>query len=245
MSLPALPELTQFFNTLCETSAAQTLPMFRTSMRVVNKLEQDFDPVTEADRQAEISIRTRIEEHFPDHGIIGEEFGRIRPQAQYQWIIDPIDDNGVPLAGVMDQPFTRERYLSIGGRSKLAVANEEPVDLNTSAVSQLDQAILMTTSPNLLTGEKDRAYFNVENKVKLVRYGCDCYAYCQLAAGQVDLVIESGLNIYDIAALIAIVEGAGGLITDWAGGDASQGGFILAAANADIHAQALEQLNSS
>jgi histidinol phosphatase-like enzyme (inositol monophosphatase family) len=263
MSLPSISNLTRFFHEMCDCSAEQTLPLFRTHPDVTNKLEEDFDPVTEADQQAEIAIRKLIESRFPEHGIIGEEFGSVRTDAQYQWIIDPIDgtrafisgipvwgtliglyDNGIPVAGVMDQPFTRERYLAIGGTSHLSIAGGKSVSLNTATVDRLDQAILMTTSPNLLTGENDRAYFEVEKRVKLARYGCDCYAYCQLAAGQVDLVIESGLNIYDIAALIAIIEGAGGLVTNWAGGDASQGGSVVAAANRALHTKALEQLNS-
>ncbi len=262
MSLPSAAELTQFIDHLCDGAAAVTLPLFRSKLDVSNKLTDDFDPVTEADRRAESIIRDLLEKQFPDHGIIGEEYGAVRSEARYQWIIDPIDgtrafisglpvwgtlvglyENGKPIAGAMDQPFTRERYLAIEGKTHLRVDGGQPMQLNTGSVTELSQAILMTTSPHLLTTPAETAYFDVERQVKLFRYGCDCYAYCLLAAGQVDLVIESGLNIYDIAALIPIIEGAGGMVTSWSGGEASKGGSILAAANAGIHQQAMELLN--
>jgi myo-inositol-1(or 4)-monophosphatase len=227
MSTPADPDLTDFFHVLCDAAAEQTLPLFRSELGVSNKLDEDFDPVTEADRQAEMAIRTLIERRFPDHGIVGEEFGRVREDAVHQWIIDPIDgtrafisglpvwgtlvglyENGIPVAGVMDQPFTRERYISTGGHSTLIVGGSDTTKLQSSSVQELSQATLMTTSPHLLTGVEEKTYFEVEKSVKLFRYGCDCYAYCLLAAGQIDLVIEVGLNIYDIAALIPIIEGA-------------------------------------
>ena len=262
MSLPPAPELAQFFDQLCEAAAGATLPLFRTNPGVANKLEDAFDPVTEADRNAEKAIRGLLEDRFPDHGIVGEEFGSARADSQYQWIIDPIDgtrafisgipvwgtliglyDNGRPIAGVMDQPFTRERYLGLAGAASLSVDTGHPAQLKTSEVRSLRDATLMTTSPHLLETPEDRAYFEVEKRVKLFRYGCDCYAYCLLAAGQIDLVIESGLNVYDIAALIPIIEGAGGLVTSWKGEDASQGGTILAAANPDLHAEAVALLS--
>ena len=261
MSSKIDPNLTDFFHVLCDAASEQTLPLFRSGLGVSNKLIEDFDPVTEADRQAEVAIRTLIEDRFPDHGIVGEEFGRVRENAAHQWIIDPIDgtrafisglpvwgtliglyQDGIPVAGVMDQPFTRERYISVGGNSRLIMAGRDTTKLQSSSVGDISQATLMTTSPHLLTGAKEKSYFEVEKAVKLFRYGCDCYAYCLLAAGQIELVIETGLNIYDIAALIPIIEGAGGVVTNWEGGDASQGGAILAAANRDLHKQALELL---
>ncbi|MGI9366995.1 MAG: histidinol-phosphatase [Rhizobiaceae bacterium] len=261
MSSSSDPGLSEFFHTLCDAAAEQTLPMFRSGLGVSNKLDGEFDPVTEADRQAELAIRSLIEERFPDHGIIGEEFGRVRKEARHQWIIDPIDgtrafisglpvwgtliglyEDGVPVAGVMDQPFTKERYISVDGNSSLLTGSSAATKLQTSAIASIAQSTLMTTSPHLLMGEEDKSYFEVEKSVKLFRYGCDCYAYCLLAAGQIDLVIEAGLNIYDIAALIPIIEGAGGIVTNWQGENASQGGSVLAAANKDLHAQALALL---
>ena len=263
MSLPPATDLAKFFDQLCEEAAKATLPLFRTNLGVANKLEGAFDPVTEADRNAEKTIRDILESRFPDHGIVGEEFGSIRSDARYQWIIDPIDgtrafisgipvwgtliglyDDGRPIAGVMDQPFTRERFASVHGDSWLSVDGGFPSSLKTSSVTKLSEATLMTTSPHLLQTPEYGAYFDVEKQVQLFRYGCDCYAYCLLAAGQVDIVIESGLNIYDIAALIPIIEGAGGVVTSWTGEDASQGGTIVAAANRKLHAEAVTVLSA-
>lgn len=259
----AVNELSEFFNDLCVLAAQKTMPLFRTNIDVTNKLQADFDPVTEADRQAEQAIRAAIMEKFPDHGIVGEEFGKHNRDARHQWIIDPIDGtraficgipvwgtliglyrDGVPVAGVMDQPFTGERYLSDGSTSSLFLKDGSAIQLATSSVKNLDQATVMTTSPHLLENEHDKAYFNLQRQARLFRYGCDCYAYCLLAAGHVDLVIESGLNVYDIAALIPIIRNAGGLVTSWSGGDASQGGQILAAANAKLHQQAVAALQA-
>jgi len=264
MSLPPPTDLTAFFDLLCDAAAKQTLPRFRQPLSVTNKLKGDFDPVTEADREAEKVIREIIETRFPDHGIVGEEFGSVRESARYQWIIDPVDgtrafisgvpvwgtliglyDNGKPIAGVMDQPFTGERYAAIARHGSLRVRGVSATALQTSSVDQLDSATLMTTSPDLFTSAADQQFFEVQKQVRLSRYGCDCYAYCLLAAGHIELVVESGLNIYDIAALIPIIESAGGLVTSWSGGDASKGGTILAAANADIHRQAMALLDAA
>lgn len=261
MSLPDKVELTAFFNRLCAAAAAETLPRFRSKINVLNKLADDFDPVTLADQEAERAIRELIQAGFPDHGIVGEEHGTINKDARYQWIIDPIDgtrafisglpvwgtlialyEDGKPIAGVMDQPFTQERYLAVGGEASLIHNDHGPVGLSTSSVRDIDQACLMTTSPHLLTGADDQGYFQLEKSVRLFRYGCDCYAYCLLASGHIDLVVESGLNVYDIAALIPIIENAGGVITNWQGGPASEGGQVLAAANKTLHLEAMKRL---
>lgn len=263
MHAPSPNELSSFLDRLCVVAATRTLPLFRSRLDIANKQQGGFDPVTEADRQAELAIRSLIEENYPNHGIVGEEFGQLRSDAPFQWIIDPIDgtrafitglpvwgtliglyEQGVPIAGVMDQPFTRERYVATGGGSVLSVSGGSPVALQTRETESLEDALLMTTSPNLFEGIEKRQYEQVEDAVRLARYGCDCYAYCLLASGHVDLVIESGLNVYDIAALIPIVEGAGGTITNWSGGDASQGGQILAAANVALRDRAIDRLNS-
>ena len=254
-------ELEAFLHTLCDLAALKTMPHFRTNLDVSNKLAGAFDPVTQADKQAENAIRATIINQYKDHGIIGEEHGSINSGSRYQWIIDPIDGtrafisgipvwgtliglyvDGIPCAGVMDQPFTEERYLAVGQSAKLLVKKAKPRIIRTSPVDRIDQATLMTTSPHLLTGDDDRAYFEVEKQVQLFRYGCDCYAYCLLASGHVDLVIESGLNIYDIAALLPIMKNAGGIVTNWSGGSAAQGGQIVAAANQKLHQEALDLL---
>ena len=261
-----LPDLRSFFDELCDVAAAETLKVFRTSMDVVNKHEDDFDPVTEGDRNAERAIRALIMQRFPDHGIIGEEFGPHQPGAKYSWIIDPIDGtrafvsglpvwgtliglyrDGKPWCGVMDQPFTRERYAALpdeGGvvTTTLTHAGGASMKIQTRPTDQLCNATLMTTSPNLFVGAERDQFGSLEKSVKMSRYGCDCYAYCMVAAGQIDLVVESGLNVYDIAALIPVVEAAGGIVTGWQGQDAANGGQILAAANSTIHQAAMEAL---
>ncbi|MGO4834279.1 histidinol-phosphatase, partial [Rhizobiaceae sp. 2RAB30] len=221
-----------------------------------------FDPVTEADREAEKAIRALIGSEFPEHGILGEEFGAQNSDARHVWVIDPIDGtrsfiSGIPLwgtlvglteggdavAGMMSQPFIGELFYAAGngafyegprGASRLA----------TRPTAALSDATLCTTTPALF-GAADRAGFDrLESRVRLSRYGTDCYAYCMLAAGQIDLVVETGLQPYDIVALIPIIEQAGGMITDWDGGPAEQGGRIIAAANAGLHAAAMDVLHA-
>ncbi len=250
----------EFFRRLAAAAAAETLPRFRQGGDVINKYQTGFDPVTEADRAAEQAIRGIISAEFPDHGIVGEEYGTEREESRHQWVIDPIDGtrafiSGLPLwgtlvgltveniavAGMMAQPFTGELYYADGngaryegpdGKRQLAVRN----------TVALADATLCTTSPFLFEGDRRAAYNRVEQTVRLPRYGTDCYAYCMLAAGNVDLVIESGLQPYDIVALIPIVEQAGGVITTWQGGRPEGGGDIIAAATPDLHAKALELL---
>lgn len=264
----ARAELTAFFDELCLAAAKETLPRFRAGTEIDNKRPQDFDPVTEGDRQAEKAIRALIVENYPDHGVIGEEYEATNPDALYQWIIDPIDGtrafisglpvwgtliglyrDGKPFAGVMDQPFTQERYLGFSENQDsepmgtyLSLKGEKYEAISASKKNSLFDATLMTTAPSLFAEDEIGRYSKLESSVKLARYGCDCYAYAMVAGGHVDLVVESGLHIYDIAALIPVIEGAGGIVTNWQGGDASKGGQILAAGNAALHAQALEIL---
>ncbi len=253
-------ELTRFFNELCDLASVETLSRFRKPVDVTNKLSDGFDPVTEADKAAEQVIRQAILERFSDHGILGEEFGATNPDADYQWIIDPIDGtkayiaglpswgtliglykSGKPYAGIMTQPFTGERYICDGENSFLN-HNEDISQLQTSNTQELPDAIIMTTSPALFNQIESAHYQKLEALCKLPRYGADCYAYCMLASGHIDLVVEAGLNAYDIAALIPIVEKSGGIFTDWQGGSPAQGGQVLVAANKILHQKALEAL---
>ncbi|MDD9910410.1 MAG: histidinol-phosphatase [Ahrensia sp.] len=249
----------------CDAAAEETLPRFRQGTTIDNKLAEGFDPVTEADRAAERVIRDVIGRRFARDTIIGEEYGTSQGSSARRWIIDPIDgtrafitgipvwgtliglyEGDRPLAGAMDQPFTGERYVALpssnGCESFSMRASSQLQRLHTRPTRKLSQATMMTTSPHLLRNEQDERYFALEERVKMFRYGCDCYAYAMLSAGHIDLVVESGLNIYDIAALIPIIEGAGGVITNWEGGSASEGGQVIAAANRDVHAAALELL---
>jgi myo-inositol-1(or 4)-monophosphatase len=261
-----------FVDRLAHVAGDVILPFFRTSMGASDKSQGGaFDPVTEADRGAEAAMRRLIQQNFPSHGVIGEEFGSERPDAEYVWILDPIDGTksfisglptwgtligllhrGEPVYGMMAQPFTRERYSGDGRFAKLRALSPTVGDgppgefvtrtLRTRACASLGEATLMTTSPNLMTATERAAFRRVERRVRLSRYGGDCYAYCALASGFVDLVIETNLKTYDIAALIPIIQGAGGVITTWHGADASGGGAVVAAGDARIHAAALAEL---
>ena len=255
-----------FVERLASASGEAILPFFRTSLGAEDKSGGGvFDPVTEADRGAESVMRHLIRAQFPDHGIIGEEFGDENIDAEYVWILDPIDGTksfisgmpvwgtliglqhrGQPVYGMMHQPFTRERFLGDGASATWRGVGPQgkPAErrLHTRPCADLAHATLMTTHPALLAEGTLDAYRRVEAKVRLSRYGGDCYAYCMLAAGHVDLVIESGLKAYDIAALIPIVQGAGGVITSWDGGDAAKGGAIIAAGDKRLHERALALL---
>ncbi|MGQ3283527.1 histidinol-phosphatase [Bosea sp. (in: a-proteobacteria)] len=243
-----------FVADLATQSGRAILPFFRAHHGLEDKSGGGvFDPVTEADRAGETVMRQMIRRQFPAHGVLGEEFGNENTEAEYVWVLDPIDGTrafisgipvwgtligltrgGVPVYGMMHQPFTGERYSGDGGEARYDGPGG-PRILRTRAVSSLAAATLMTTSPALFKGDEAQAYGRVESAVRLARYGCDCYAYCMLAAGHVDLVIESGLKPYDIVALIPIIEGAGGIVTSWDGGSAAGGGRILAAANKSLH----------
>ena len=250
-----------FVEELANVSGETIRPFFRTALGVENKsLAGGFDPVTAADRAAEVAMRTLIKKTFPEHGIVGEELGAERPDAEYVWVLDPIDGTksficgmpawgtlialtrrGVPIYGMMHQPFTREHFTGDGkAASYRGPAGDRA--LRARPCATLKDAILLTTSP-LLMGEADRRHFRrVEDAVRLSRYGGDCYAYCMLAAGHVDLVIETGLKPYDVLPLIPIIEGAGGVITAWDNGRAHNGGRIIAAGDKRVHAEAMELL---
>lgn len=255
-------DFTSFVDQLATASGDTILPFFRTALAVENKKTAGFDPVTAADRAAENAMRALIRKHFPAHGILGEEYGSERADAEYVWVLDPIDGTksfiagmvawgtliglsrfGEPVFGMMHQPFTRERFSGDGGAARYRgpAGNR---DLRVRACEALSDAVLFTTSP-LLMSKPDRAAFaRVEDKVKLSRYGGDCYAYCMLAAGQIDLIIETELKPHDVVALIPIITGAGGIVTTWDNGPPQDGGRIVVAGDRRIHAAALALLNA-
>ncbi len=246
------------FERAAGAAARHTLGHFRTPVVVENKSAHGFDPVTEADRAAERAIREVIGAAFPEHAIVGEELAEKPGAGPYVWQIDPIDGtrafiSGLPLwgtliglthegqaiAGQMSQPFLGETFTALAGAARAERAGES-IPLSTSGARTLASARLATTSPTMFTSQASRAaYGAVEAACRVARYGTDCYGYCMLAAGHVDLVIEEGLRPLDIVALIPIIEAAGGVISDWKGGPAAHGGQILAAASADLHAEAL------
>ncbi len=255
-----------FVEKLGDAASEAIMPFFRTTLGAENKnAGGPFDPVTEADRAAEVAMRRMIERTFPAHGIVGEEFGAVRAEADYVWVLDPIDGTksficglptwgvligltvkGRPTYGTMVQPFTGERFVGDGGSASWhgpgPRGTRERRRLTTRRCDSLAAAVVMTTSPLLYKDDKLAALRRLEAEAKLVRYGCDCYAFAMLAAGHVDCVLESGLKPYDIAALVPIIEGAGGVVTAWDGGPAGGGGDIIAAGDRRLHALALEKL---
>ncbi len=251
-----------FVDRLADVAGEAILPFFRTALAVENKkLKGSFDPVTAADRAAETAMRALIREHFPAHGVVGEEFDDIKSDAPYTWVLDPIDGtksfiagmpvwgtliglckDDMPVYGMMAQPFIGERFTGDGAGAKYrGPAGERKLIARKCA--SLDEALLFTTSPHLFTAEEKACYDRVEKSVRLPRFGGDCYAYCMIAAGYVDLVVEAGLDAYDIVPLIPIIEGAGGIVTTWQGESAAKGGRIVAAGDKRVHQAALELLN--
>ncbi len=265
-SLVDLPEtgksIVAAAHALADAAAVHTLRHFRTSgLAADNKDAAGFDPVTEADRAAERAMRDLLDRLRPDDAILGEEYGSKAGTTGLTWVLDPIDgtrgyiagtptwgtligvtDAEGPVFGLIDQPWTGERFA--GGFGVAAMSRADAVTpLKSKATTALDAAILFTTFPEVGTPAERAAFARVAARCRLVRYGMDCYAYALVAAGQIDLVIEAGLNAYDIAAPIAVIEAAGGIVTDWEGGKVHHGGRAVAAANPAIHAAALAVLN--
>ena len=258
-------EFLAFAYSLADAAGAITLKHFRTRLGFDNKREHGFDPVTLADRDAEESIRTLIEKTYPSHGILGEEHGK-KPSANgLTWVIDPIDgtrsfitgnplwgtlialsDEGGPILGVLDQPFIAERFWGVrGGIAAYSRAGAVAL-LKTRQCGQLGDAMLSTTAPEVFESKKEFAAFNaVARTTRLTRYGGDCYQYGLLAMGSLDLVIEATLQPYDIHALIPIIQSAGGIVTNWQGASAADGGRIIAAGDRRLHEAALKVLHDA
>jgi myo-inositol-1(or 4)-monophosphatase len=250
-------DFTAFVDELATASGTTILPFFRTALGVEDKGgARGFDPVTAADRAAEGAMRTLIRRTFPAHGIIGEEYDNERPDAECVWVLDPIDGTksfisgmtawgtliglmraGQPVFGMMHQPFTRERFSGDGGAARYRGPAGDR-DLRVRPCASLADAVLYTTSPRLMQPDDRRAFERVEAAARLSRYGGDCYAYCMLAAGHIDLVIETELKPHDIVPLIPIIVGAGGLVTSWEGGPAQAGGRVIVAGDRRVHAEA-------
>ncbi|MCV6576013.1 MAG: histidinol-phosphatase [Cohaesibacter sp.] len=249
-----------FFHSLADIAGETVLPFFRRSIVIDNKEQDDFDPVTEADREAERRMREMIAGTFPEDGILGEEFASERLDADGLWILDPIDGtrafiSGLPVwgtligyrhkdgtqMGMMSQPFTSERFFGDGHHSFYAGPDGRS-PLQSRACANLSDATLFTTTPALFDAQERAAYDKVEGAARLARYGVDCYAYCMIALGMADLVIETALKPVDIAPLIPIIEGAGGIVTNWQGGSAFDGGQVVACGDKQLHEQVLDML---
>lgn len=250
-----------FLRSIAAVAAAETLPRFRSNAAVSNKLDEGFDPVTLADEEAERAIRKLIEDTFPDHGILGEEFGAHRPDSRHVWVIDPIDgtrafisglpvwgtlvgllEDGDAIAGMMAQPFTGELFLAAGEQA-LYEGPGGPLPLRTRKTTNFADAVLFTTSPHLYRAKERAAFERLESGARLTRYGCDCYAFAMLAAGHIDIVVEPDLKPYDIVGLIPLIEQAGGTITRWDGAAAEQGGTVIAAATPELWEAAMGIIN--
>jgi len=258
-----LVELLDFAGRLADASRAAILPYFRQRLDVEDKSRGgDYDPVTLADRGAEEAIRRLIDDAQPAHGIFGEEFGFRPGSSGLTWVVDPIDgtkafltgmplwgtlialfDGRRPILGVMDQPYTGERFCGSRLGSQLRKGSGRHA-LAVRPCRNLEQAILQATHPKMFAaGVEASAFAALSDRVRLTRYGGDCYAYCMLAHGFLDLVVESDLKPYDIQALIPLIEGAGGIVSDWAGDDAAHGGQVVAAGDARVHEAALDLLS--
>lgn len=264
---PSRKDLSAMLDTahaLADVSAAAIRPHFRKALKVDNKATAGrFDPVTKADRAAERAIIDVLKSRLPDHGIEGEEYGTRPGTSPYRWIIDPIDGTRAfilgfplwgtliglvheeePVLGMMNQPFTGERFWSTATGSVLRLPDGTERRMKTRACDNLAEAMLVTTHPDMFKdGAETNALAAVRKATRYTRFGGDCYAYCMLAAGQADLVVEAGLQSYDIAALIPIIEKAGGRCTSWTGGSAAKGGRVVAAGDPRVHEAALEILS--
>jgi myo-inositol-1(or 4)-monophosphatase len=258
-----LLELTQFAEELADLSGKTILPHFRQRIEVHNKHGAGgFDPVTDADRAAEDVIRARIKARYPSHGVVGEERGAERGTSGYTWVVDPIDgtrafmcgmaqwgtlialnDGMRPIVGVLDQPYTGERWVASGGASMFRDPRGRRSKLQTRSCASLKDAVLSTTSPvGYFDAAEQEAFWALAAQARLTRFGGDCYAYGLLAMGFIDLIVEATLKAWDIQALIPIIENAGGVVTTWAGGTAFDGGRVVACGDPKLHAAVLEVL---
>ena len=268
-----LSEYARFAARLADAARAETLPRFRSGAAIVDKAERApelrFDPVTDADREAERVIRAAIEGVYPHHGVLGEEFGERAgegPDAgRWRWVLDPVDGtrafmcgiaswatlialehDGAPALGLIDQPFTDERWIGAGGRTFYAVRGETR-EAKTSGLTDLSKARISTTDPlptAYFSDAQAAAFARVAQAARVARYSLDAYAYGLLAIGEIDIVIESALKRHDYAALLPVIEGAGGVVTNWRG-DApgtDDEGELIAAATPELHAAALKLL---
>lgn len=252
-------EVMRVAHLIADAARPETLRFFRQPGLLADnkKAGAGFDPVTVADRAAEKAMRDVVTRERPQDAIIGEEFGETSGTSGLTWVFDPIDgtrgyisgtptwgvlvsvsDETGPILGIIDQPYIGERF--VGGFGTAQVTGPQgAANLETRATKELKEATLLTTFPEVGSAAEMLAFQAVSAQVKLTRYGMDCYAYALVASGQVDLVVEAGLQPYDIQAPIAVIQAAGGVVTNWKGGPAHGGGRVLAAANADIHAAAL------
>ncbi|MFT5896831.1 MAG: histidinol phosphatase-like enzyme (inositol monophosphatase family) [bacterium] len=260
-----LSELLAAANQAADVAAQITMRYFRHALQVDNKAgEHAFDPVTQADKEAELAIRDILTSAFPNVGFYGEEHEAIESESGLTWVVDPIDGtrafmSGMPLwgtliglfdgekavLGLMDIPFSEERFTAANGLSYLQNRHGRQALVTRKGVPLAD-ATMYCTTPDMFDTELSKKRFSlVKESARLTRYGGDCYSYALLAAGHVDIVLDCDLQPYDITALIPVIEGAGGVVTNWHGNSAEDGGFVLASGSRAIHDQTLELLQSN
>ena len=258
LSPARLDDLEVTLRELCALAAAETLPRFRAGTAVDDKGDGAFDPVTAADRGAEAAIRRALAARHPGHGVIGEEQGSDRADAEFVWVIDPVDGTrafiaGLPLwttliglrvagatvLGAIAQPYLGETYIGGTGRPTRLIDRAGERTLRVRPCAALAGATIATTDPALFTGIERAGWDRLAAASRVARLGCDGYAMAMVAAGTIDLVAESGLKCWDVEGPRAVVEGAGGFVTDWTGAPAGpDGGAVLFAGDARILAQA-------
>jgi histidinol phosphatase-like enzyme (inositol monophosphatase family) len=257
-------ELIGVAHALADAAAGETLPRFRRrDLAVEDKGAAGFDPVTEADRAAEAAMRAVLAERRPRDGILGEEEGAVAGESGLTWVLDPIDGTRAyvcgapvwgtlvavgnaagPAYGIVDQPYTGERFSGGFGRALLRRGKDE-APLSVRSCTDLAEATLLTTHPGIGTEAERAAFDRLAGRVRLLRHGLDCYGYALVASGFADLVVEAGLQPYDVQAPMALVEAAGGVVTAWDGGPAAQGGRVIAAGDPALHTAALEVLSAA
>jgi myo-inositol-1(or 4)-monophosphatase len=254
ISLTALQEFEAFAQRLADEAKAISLSYFRSTLTIETKADES--PVTVADQTIEAHVRARINAAYPTHGIFGEEHGRERLDAEFVWVIDPIDGtrsfitgwplwgtlfallhNGEPILGMIDMPVLGERWVG----SRLGARSQTGQVVKTSACTALAAASVYATSPDIFDTNEKAVFERVSLAAKSRRFGGDCYSYAVLASGHIDAVVEAGLQPYDYLAIVPVVEAAGGVVTDWKGHKVSvdSGGRIIAAATPALHREIL------
>ena len=264
MSTPDWNDLTRFALAVADAAALEILPHFRRNVTVDVKADVVFDPVTEGDRAGERVMRAMIEARYPDHGIHGEEYGRKEARSGFTWILDPIDGTraficgmptwgtliglnheGKPMLGLMSQPWVGEVFY---GNPQGAWVNHrnDLRSLRTRAARPLKDCILTTTAPELYRSESEKAVLrDLGAATRMTRYGGDAYFFCAMAAGQIDIAMDARMQAYDIAPLMPIIAGAGGVVCTWDRGDAAAGGDVISAGSQEVMAAALAVIDTA
>jgi myo-inositol-1(or 4)-monophosphatase len=261
-----LEEFAEFACTTAQLAGEAILPHFRAPIAIDDKGGQrGYDPVTEADRAAEVAIRRAVKDRYPGHGVRGEEHGFEPGRERWTWTIDPIDgtrsfilghlhwgtlialhDGARPVVGVTHQPFVGETFVGVAGGEAQWRRGRERRTLRTRACARIEDAMIATTDPRLFVSARERsALAAVTHGARLVRYGGDCYCYTQVAMGLVDVAVETGLNAWDIQALVPLIEAAGGVVTSWTGERCDEGGEVLACGDPRLHAALVERIRTS